>query len=47
MQRAGADVEVFRYPGVGHLFTDPDLPDHDAQAAEEAWRVALAFIESL
>lgn len=47
MRRAGADVEVFRYQGAGHLYTDPDLPDYDAEAAEETWRVALGFIESL
>ncbi|GLZ14852.1 dienelactone hydrolase [Actinomadura sp. NBRC 104425] len=44
MRRAGADVEVFRYPGAGHLFTDPDLPDYDRDAAEEAWAVALEFL---
>ncbi|MGW0733376.1 dienelactone hydrolase family protein [Streptomyces sp. NPDC002851] len=47
MRRAGADVEVFRYAGAGHLYTDPDLPDHDAEAAEETWRVALGFLASL
>ncbi|MGW3468566.1 dienelactone hydrolase family protein [Saccharopolyspora sp. NPDC000995] len=47
MRRAGADVEIFRYPGAGHLFTDPDLPDYEPEAAEEAWVVALAFVESL
>ncbi|MCX4509618.1 dienelactone hydrolase family protein [Streptomyces sp. NBC_01619] len=47
MGRAGADVEVHRYPGAGHLYTDPDLPDHDAQAAEQTWRVALGFLETL
>ncbi|MFJ5677378.1 dienelactone hydrolase family protein [Streptomyces sp. NPDC093097] len=47
MRRAGADVEVFRYPGAGHLFTDPDLPDHDAEAAQSAWKVALAFLADL
>ncbi|MFE7134827.1 dienelactone hydrolase family protein [Streptomyces sp. NPDC057638] len=47
MGRAGADVEVYRYPGVGHLYTDPDLPDYDAPAAEETWRVALGFLETL
>ncbi len=47
MGRAGADVEVYRYPGAGHLYTDPDLPDHDAEAAEQTWRVALGFLESL
>lgn len=47
MQRAGADVEVHRYPGAGHLFTDPGLPDHDEDAAERTWRTALGFLESL
>ncbi|WP_414169516.1 dienelactone hydrolase family protein [Streptoverticillium reticulum] len=47
MQRAGADVEVHRYAGAGHLFTDPELPDHDAEAADMAWRVALGFLEEV
>ncbi|MEV5507086.1 dienelactone hydrolase family protein [Streptomyces orinoci] len=47
MGRAGADVEIYRYPGAGHLFTDPDLPDYDQDAAESAWQVALGFLDSL
>ncbi|MER5359905.1 dienelactone hydrolase family protein [Streptomyces sp. NPDC056930] len=47
MQRTGADVEVYRYPGAGHLFTDPELPDHDAASAELAWKVALGFLATL
>lgn len=47
MQRTGADVEVYRYPGAGHLFTDPDLPDYDASAAELTWKVALGFLATL
>ncbi|UQA98034.1 dienelactone hydrolase family protein [Streptomyces halobius] len=47
MRRAGADVEVFRYAGAGHLFTDPDLPDYDAEAAESTWKVALGFLAGL
>ncbi|MFB4301126.1 dienelactone hydrolase family protein [Actinomadura sp. NTSP31] len=47
MRKAGADVEVFRYRGAGHLFTDPDLPDHDPEAAERAWAIALDFLASL
>ncbi|MBO2461300.1 dienelactone hydrolase family protein [Actinomadura violacea] len=47
MRKAGADVEVFRYRGAGHLFTDPDLPDHDAEAAERAWAIALDFVATL
>ncbi|WP_256102479.1 dienelactone hydrolase family protein [Streptomyces sp. Ncost-T10-10d] len=47
MQRTGADVEVYRYPGAGHLFMDPELPDHDAASAELAWKVALGFLATL
>ncbi|WP_240796233.1 dienelactone hydrolase family protein [Streptomyces sp. RFCAC02] len=47
MRRAGADVEVFRHPGAGHLYTDPGLPDWDAEAAEETWRLAEEFLASL
>ncbi|MGA4848317.1 dienelactone hydrolase family protein [Streptomyces sp. G5(2025)] len=47
MGRAGADVEVYRYAGAGHLFTDPELDDFDAEAAESAWRTAIGFLETL
>ncbi|ASQ94065.1 dienelactone hydrolase family protein [Streptomyces sp. 11-1-2] len=47
MRRAGADVEVFRYAGAGHIFTDPELPDYDKEAAEATWRVALGFLVGL
>lgn len=47
MVAAGADVEVYRYRGAGHIFTDPDLPDYDAEAADRAWAAALAFLEEL
>ena len=47
MGRAGADVEVHRYPGAGHLYTDEGLPDHDEKAAEETWQAALGFLDTL
>ncbi|MFJ6936103.1 dienelactone hydrolase family protein [Streptomyces sp. NPDC101132] len=47
MRRAGADVEVHTYSGAGHLFTDPELPDYDAEAAERTWATVLAFLESI
>ncbi|MDQ3641310.1 MAG: dienelactone hydrolase family protein [Actinomycetota bacterium] len=44
VQAAGAPVEVFDYPGRGHLFTDASLPDeHDPSAAELLWKRVLAF----
>ncbi|SCF14227.1 Dienelactone hydrolase [Micromonospora purpureochromogenes] len=47
MTGAGARLEVFRYPGAGHLFTDPDVPDHDPRAAEQTWERALTFLAGL
>lgn len=45
--RAGIALETFRYPGVGHLFADPTLPDYDAAAAAAMWGRVLGFLESL
>jgi len=47
MRRAGAEVEVHRYRGAGHLYTDPELPDFDAAAADRTWAVALDFLQEL
>ncbi|NYF59707.1 dienelactone hydrolase family protein [Micromonospora purpureochromogenes] len=47
MTGAGARLEVFRYPGAGHLFTDPDVPDHDPRAAEQTWERVLTFLAGL
>ncbi|MCX5114238.1 dienelactone hydrolase family protein [Streptomyces sp. NBC_00378] len=47
MRRTGADVEVYRYPGAGHLFTDAELPDFDQASAELAWKVSLGFLATL
>jgi dienelactone hydrolase len=41
---AGAAFEVFRYPGVGHLWTDPGLADHDAPAEALAGRRCAEFL---
>ncbi|MFD6079686.1 dienelactone hydrolase family protein [Streptomyces hydrogenans] len=47
MRRAGAEVEVYRYRGAGHVYTDPELPDWDAEAAERTWAIALDFLDGL
>ena len=48
VRRAQAPVEVFGYPGEGHLFTDPSLPaEYDERAAELFWSRALAFVGRL
>ncbi len=33
VRQAGAPLAQYDYPGVGHLFADPDLPDFDPDAA--------------
>lgn len=32
-EKAGADVELFVYPGGGHLFSDPTFDEYDEEAA--------------
>ncbi len=44
LERLGASIQVHFYPSGGHLFTDPELPDHDARAAAEVWRRAERFL---
>jgi dienelactone hydrolase len=41
----GATLELFDYPGAGHLFTDPTLPDeYDPEATELLWSRVLPFL---
>jgi dienelactone hydrolase len=47
MSSAGAVVQLFRYAGAGHLFTDPGTPGHDERAAALAWQRSLRFLRSL
>lgn len=46
-RRAGCAIETFRYPGAGHLFTDPGLPGHDPAAAAVLWERVEAFLGRL
>ena len=42
---AGGVLELFVYPGSGHLFTDPTRPEeYDAQATELLWSRVLPFV---
>jgi dienelactone hydrolase len=45
VQRAGVGFEAYTYPGSGHLFADPDLPEHDAASSELMWRRVLEFVD--
>jgi dienelactone hydrolase len=46
-ESCGARATVHQYPGVGHLFTDPSLPDFDAAASARTWAQVLQVLESL
>jgi dienelactone hydrolase len=37
-------AELFLYPGAGHLFSDPGVPDHDERATALMLERSLAFI---
>ena len=40
-----AAFEKHVYPGSGHLFADPDLPEYDRASSEEMWERVLAFLD--
>ena len=42
-----ADAELHRYPGVGHLFMDADLPDYDKVSADLAFERILTFLNRI
>jgi dienelactone hydrolase len=44
---AGAQVEIFTYPGGGHLFADPQGPDYDPAAAALMLERELEFLSRL
>jgi dienelactone hydrolase len=45
---SGSQVETFDYPGRGHLFTDPSLPDeYDPTSTSTLWERALAFLRRI
>ncbi len=47
VEAGGGSIEVFDYPGSGHLFTDPTLPaEYDPVATETFWSRALPFVRS-
>ncbi len=43
----GAAFEEYTYPGSGHLFADPDLPEYDRASSEAMWRRVLAFLDRI
>jgi dienelactone hydrolase len=47
VRAAGADADVYVYPGSGHLFADPGQPDYDPELADRMWSRVLAFLGGL
>lgn len=45
VRRAGAAFEEHTYPGSGHLFADPDLPEYDRASSEAMWERVLDFLD--
>ena len=47
IEAGGGAIEVYDYPGSGHLFSDPTLPaEYDPAATEVLWGRALPFVRS-
>ena len=44
---AGAVFEAYTYPGSGHLFSDPDLPEYDRASSEAMWERVLTFLDRI
>jgi dienelactone hydrolase len=44
---SGMSPEAFRYPDLGHFFTDPSLDDFDADGAELVWDRVSRFLDTV
>jgi dienelactone hydrolase len=44
---AGAAFEAYAYPGSGHLFADPDLPEYDRTSSGAMWERVLVFLDRI
>jgi dienelactone hydrolase len=48
VRAAGGQVDYFEYPGAGHLFTDPSLPDdYDPEATDLLFDRVVGYLRSL
>jgi len=47
VREAGAAFEAHAYPGSGHLFADPDLPEYERTSSEAMWERVLAFLDRI
>ena len=44
---AGAAFEAHSYPGSGHLFFEPGVPEYDLASSEEMWERVLDFLDRI
>ena len=44
---AGGAFEEYVYPGSGHLFADPDVPEYDHASSEAMWERVISFLERI
>lgn len=42
---ASAEATLHTYPGAGHFYTDPSLPDHDPVATDRTWQHIDALLD--
>ena len=48
VNQSGASFELFDYPGRGHLFTDPSLPDeYDPTSTSLLWSRTIEFLDRI
>jgi carboxymethylenebutenolidase len=45
MRRLGKDVDIHIYEGADHAFANPSGTAYEAKAAEDAWRLTIAFLQ--
>jgi dienelactone hydrolase len=45
-EHAGAEVSLHTYPGAGHFYSDPSLPDYDPVATDRTWRQVDGLLET-
>jgi dienelactone hydrolase len=43
--QAGAEATLHAYPGAGHFYTDPSLPDYNPAAAARTWQHIDALLD--
>jgi dienelactone hydrolase len=44
---AGAAFDAHSYPGSGHLFFEPGVPEYDLASSEEMWKRVLVFLDRI